>query len=228
MLQLNGQHSLKSGVLLLESRTIQIHCNQNREIVLSIIPGHFATSHSHVNYYIDMTGIKHHYRIAKQAAEFMAQQYVHSVPVDTIVCMDGCEVIGAFLAEELSKSGISSLNEGTDIKIITPEYPNGQLLFRDNVQDMVWNKNILLLVASATTGKTISRSLDCIRYYGGRIVGISAIFSAIPKINDVKIDSVFTSEDLPNYGTYPVSECPYCEKGQKIDAIINSFGYSKI
>lgn len=197
-------------------------------IVLNIIPGHFATSHSNVNYYIDMTGIKHHYKIAKQTAECMAQQYVHTVAVDTIVCMDGCEVIGAFLAQELSKSGISSMNEGTDIKIITPEYPNGQLLFRDNVQDMVWNKNILLLVASATTGKTISRSLDCIRYYGGRITGISAIFSAIPEIGNVKIDSIFTCEDLPNYCNYPVSECPYCQKSQKIDAIINSFGYSKI
>ncbi|XOQ44102.1 MAG: Orotate phosphoribosyltransferase [Clostridium sp.] len=212
----------------LESRTIQIHCNQNREIVLNIIPGHFATSHSHVNYYIDMTSIKHHCKIARQAADFLAQKYMNSVAVDTIVCMDGCEVVGAFLAEELSKSGIASLNDGADIKIITPEYPNGQLLFRDNVQDMIWNKNILLLVASATTGKTISRSLDCIRYYGGRIAAISAIFSAIPEINKIKIDSIFTSEDLPNYCTYPVSECPYCQNGQKIDAIINSFGYSKI
>jgi orotate phosphoribosyltransferase len=212
----------------MESRTIQVHCIQNREIVLNLIPGHFATSHSHVNYYIDMTGIKHKHKIAKLAAEVMAQKYISTVPVDTIVCMDGCEIIGAFLAEELSKSGISSMNVGTDLNVITPEFPNGQLLFRDNVQDMVWNKNILLLVASATTGKTINRSLECIRYYGGKIVGTSAIFSAISQISGVQVNSIFASEDLPNYRTYPVLDCPYCKNGQKIDAIVNSYGYSKI
>ena len=212
----------------MESKVVQIHCDKSLEIVLNVIPGHFATSHSHVNYYIDMTGIKHHCQIARQAAEFMAQKYVNSVAVDTIVCMDGCEVIGAFLAEELSKSGISSMNEGTDIKIITPEYPNGRLVLRDNVQNMVRNKNILLLVASATTGETIRRSLECIHYYGGRIAGVSAIFSAIPEIGNVAINSIFTSKNLPNYSTYSVSECPYCKNGQKIDAIINSYGYSKI
>ncbi|QAT49436.1 orotate phosphoribosyltransferase [Caproiciproducens sp. NJN-50] len=212
----------------MESRTIQVHCIHNREIVLNLIPGHFATSHSHVNYYIDMTGIKHKHKIAKLAAEVMAQKYVNTVAVDTIVCMDGCEVIGAFLAEELSKSGMSSMNVGTDLNVITPEFPNGQLLFRDNVQDMVWNKNILLLVASATTGKTINRSLECIRYYGGKIVGTSAIFSAISEISGVQVNSVFTSGDLPNYCTYPVLDCPYCKNGQKIDAIVNSYGYSKV
>lgn len=212
----------------MESRAIQVHCVHNREIVLKLIPGHFATSHSHVNYYLDMTGIKHRHKIAKLAAEVMAQHYVNSVPVDTIVCMDGCEVIGTFLAEELSKAGISSMNVGTDINVITPEYPNGQLLFRDNVQDMMWNRNILLLVASATTGKTINRSFECIRYYGGKIVGTSAIFSAISEIGGVKVNSIFTSGDLPNYCTYPVLDCPYCKSGQKIDAIVNSYGYSRI
>lgn len=213
---------------VMESRAVQVRCDKNRDIVLNLIPGHFATSHSHVNYYIDMTGIKHQQKIAKQAAEFMAERYVNSVSVDTIICMDGCEIIGAFLAEELSKSGVSSLNEGTDISIITPEYPNGQLLFRDNVQDRIWNKNILLLVASATTGKTINRSLECIRYYGGKIVGTSAIFSAIGETGGIEVNSIFASDNLPNYFTCSVLDCPYCQKGQKIDAIVNSYGYSKI
>ena len=212
----------------MESRAIKVRSDKNREILISIIPGHFATSHSHVNYYIDMTSIKHQHKIAKQAAEYMAQKYRNSTEVDTIICMDGCEVIGAFLAEELSQSGISSMNEGSDISVVTPEFPNGQLLFRDNVQKMIWNKNVLLLVASATTGKTIRRSLECIRYYGGKIVGTSAIFSAIGEAGGVPIDSIFTSGDLPNYCTYSVGECPYCQNRQKIDAIVNSYGYSKI
>lgn len=93
---------------------------------------------------------------------------------------------------------------------------------------MIWNKNILLLVASATTGKTIRRSLECIRYYGGKVVGTSAIFSAIGEIDGMQIDSIFTSADLRDYCNYSVNECPYCRDRQKIDAIVNSYGYSKI
>ena len=102
------------------------------------------------------------------------------------------------------------------------------MIFRDNIQQMIWQKNILLLVASATTGKTINRSLECIKYYGGNVVGISAIFSAITEMGGVHIDTIFTPEDVPNYQTYSFKDCPDCQQKRKIDAIVNSYGYSKI
>lgn len=209
----------------MESRSIQIQSGHNNKMSITIIPGHFATTHSHVNYYIDMTSIKHHHRMALQAAEAMAEMHANGEKIDTVICMDGCEIIGAFLAEKLA--GADEAN--TDINVVTPEFnSNGQLIFRDNLQKMIWGKNILLLVASATTGKTINRSLECIKYYGGKVIGISAIFSAIREMGGVKINSVFTSEDLPNYNTYGFQECPFCKERQKIDAIVNSYGYSKI
>ena len=107
-----------------------------------------------------MTGIKYHSLIAKQAGETMAQNYANNTSIDTIICMDGCELIGGFLANALSKSSLHGMNEKSDICVITPEFnPNGQIIFRDNIQPMVWEKRVLLLVASATTGKTINRSL---------------------------------------------------------------------
>ena len=102
------------------------------------------------------------------------------------------------------------------------------MIFRDNMQKSVWGKNILLLIASASTGKSIIRSLECIKYYGGNIVGISALFSAIADQYHVPIKAIFTPDDMPDYHTYKYDECPFCKKGQKIDAIVNSFGYSKI
>ena len=143
--------------------------------------------------------------------------------------MDGTEIIGAYLAQELSSAGIMSMNLHKSIYIITPEYnSNGQLIFRDNIQPMVNNKHVLLLLASATTGKTIAKSLECIQYYGGIIQGISAIFSAAKTICGHTINSLFTSKDLPDYMTYPQKDCPFCKQGRKIDAIVNSFGYSKL
>ena len=213
----------------MESRAIKIKSPKNCKISIKVIPGHFATNHSHINYYIDMTSIKHRHAMAYEAAATMAMKYENNTMIDTIVCMDGCEVIAAFLAHYLSKSGIMSMNDKSDISIITPEFnTNGQMIFRDNIQQMIWQKNILLLVASATTGKTINRSLECIKYYGGNVVGISAIFSAITEMGGVHIDTIFTPEDVPNYQTYSFKDCPDCQQKRKIDAIVNSYGYSKI
>jgi orotate phosphoribosyltransferase len=150
-------------------------------------------------------------------------------PIDTIVCLDGCEVIGAFLASELSRSGILSTNAHKTIYVVTPEFnSNGQMLFRDNLKPEIAGKNVLLLLASATTGKTIRNSIECIEYYGGILQGISAIFSAVDSIAGHRIDALFRPEDIPNYEAHPSHDCPMCKSGQSIDALVNGYGYSEI
>ena len=168
----------------METRIQEIAARGNRNVKIGVIPGHFAPNHSHVNYCVDMTRIKSFHRMAKSAAAELAKPYLTTTPIDTIICLEGTEMIGAFLANELAQPGTCILNGGNDISVITPETnANNQMIFRDNTQKMVWGKNILLLLSSVSTGKTINRSLECLRYYSGRLVGIAAIFSAIGESN---------------------------------------------
>lgn len=212
----------------MENRQIDITARNNKNVKLGLIPGHFATNHSHVNYFVDMTTIKTQYRAAREAAHELAKAYAHSKQIDTILCFEGTEMIGAFLAHELSdRSG--TMNAGQDIAVITPETNmNNQMIFRDNLQKHIYNKNILLLMSSVSTGKSISRSVDCLQYYSGKLTAIAAIFSALSDYQGIEIDKVFSSDDLPEYKTALPSECELCKKGAKVDAIVNSFGYSKI
>lgn len=213
----------------MEDRAVKIPSISDKNICLKIIPGHFTTNHSHINYYIDMTTTKTRHSEARNIARAMKQKYETSTIVDTIICMDGCEVIGAYLADELTKAGYISKNAHQTIYIVKPEFnSNGQMIFRDNVQPAINGKNCILLVASATTGKTISRCVECIQYYGGTIAGISAIFSAIDKVDNILVDTIFKDKDIPGYATYNQSECPYCKKKVKIDAIVNGYGYTKL
>ena len=213
----------------MESTVLSINCSYNTALTLKTHYGHFATNHSHINYYMDMTTLKVRHTDASNIARAMANEYVSTTVVDTIICMDGTEIIGAYLAQELTSAGIMSMNSHTSIYIITPEYnSNGQLIFRDNIQPMVKDKHVLLLLASSTTGKTIAKSLECIEYYGGIINGISAIFSAQKTICGHYIHSIFSKKDLPDYINSPPKECPLCKQGKKIDAIVNSYGYSKL
>ena len=208
---------------------IKIYSKAHPNIQLKAIPGHFVTPNSHVNYFLDMTTLKARLSEASMVARELGRQVMISTVVDTIVCIDGCEIIGAFLAEELTRAGIYSRNAHKTIYIITPEYTtSGQMMFRDNYLPMVKEKNVLLLLTSATTGKTVSKAIQTLTYYGASISGISAVFSAANSIAGMPVNSLFTTADIPDYMTYSSEKCTMCKEKKPIDAFANAFGYSKI
>lgn len=208
---------------------VRIPLKQNPNVVLKAIPGHFITPNSHVNYYLDMTTMKSRLSEASAAAQEISRMIEATTIVDTIVCMDGCEIIGAYLAEELSKAGIISINYHKTIYIITPETgSSGQFLFRDNLQPMIKGKNVLLLMASATTGQTIIKATQSLRYYGATVSGISAVFSAANSSMGIPIKSLFTIKDIPDYKAYDPEGCSLCRDKKEIDAFANAYGYSSL
>lgn len=199
------------------------------DVVLRVIPGHFVTPNSHVNYYLDMSMLKARQSEAQNAARAMAEAYLASTVVDTIVCLENCEIIGAYLAQELTKTGVLSMNAHKTIYIMSPEIDvSGQMIFRENLQSMIKDKHVLLLLATATTGNTMARAVDSITYYGGTITGISAIFSAVNKVRNVNVNALYTISDLADYRMSQPDMCPMCKEGKPIDAIANGYGYSKI
>ena len=186
----------------MENRKIEFR-SKTCNLHLSAYPGHFATKHSHINYFLDMTTLKIRQSNAEEAAKALVPLYKHNTVVDTIVCLDGTEVIGAFLAEKLTESGFFSYNQHKSIYIVTPEIDtDGQMFFRKNIQPMIKDRNIIILMASITTGITINRSWECIEYYGGKLQGISAIFSAISEYGNLPVNALFTTNDIPSYHTY--------------------------
>ena len=206
-----------------------IRSRLNPKLEVSVIAGHFATRHSHNNHYIDITRMKHEHTMAREAAVTLAQRYAYEKGVDTIVCLDGTQVIGTLLAQELTRAGYLSMNAHGTIYVVTPEYnSNSQMIFRDNIQPMIQGKHVIVLMASVTTGITIRKSMECISYYGGMLVGISAIFSAVDEVEGQPVNAVFHKDDIPDYQSCAMHDCPLCKEGRRIDALVNSFGYSKL
>ncbi|MBO6133932.1 MAG: phosphoribosyltransferase [Lachnospiraceae bacterium] len=203
---------------------------KNPNIILRVIPGHFVTRYSHINYYVDMTGMKSRQSEANAVAEEISTYYASSAIVDTIVCLDGCEVIGAYLSEKLTAAGTISMNAHKTIYIMAgPEYSiDGQMIFRENVRSLIKNKHVLVLLASATTGRTLQRVVNTIKYYGGTVTGISAIFSITDEVDGIPVTHIFNQHDLPDYESYSHGECKLCQSGTPVDAMVNSFGYSRV
>ena len=191
--------------------------------------GHFATSHSHINYFFDVTMQKSRLSEAKAIAEEILSYYQSTTIIDTILCLDGMQVVGTCLAEELTNNNFMNLNAHKTIYVITPEYTAGsQIIFRDNITPAITGKNVLILAASVVTGYTAKSAIEAITYYGGRVAGISSIFATVDKFMGYDVVSAFDPNDTPGYSSYAPHECPMCQGGQKIEGLVNSFGISKL
>ena len=191
--------------------------------------GHFATNHSHINYYIDITYQKTRLSEAKDSAYELVSHFINDTPVDTILCLDGTAVLGTCVAEELTKTGFRTINQHQTIYVVEPEYnANSQIIFRDNIKPMIKGKTVLILMASVTTGFTAKRSIEAIGYYGGQVAGVAAIYRAVDEVAGYPVRSIYSIKDFPDYESYDYRECPYCKQGQKLDALVNSFGISKL
>ena len=198
-------------------------------LYLRVAKGHFATGHSHINYYIDVTTQKTRLSEASAVAKQLVSYYNLSSIVDTILCLDGTEVIGTCLARELTRGSYINMNAHQTIYVITPEHTTGsQLIFRDNLAPMIEGKHVLILAASVTTGYTAASAIEAVKYYNGHISGISAIFATVDECNGYPVHSIFDPKDLDGYASFAAHECPLCKEGKKIDALVNSFGYSKL
>ncbi len=202
---------------------------KRKNLFLRVVKGHFATNHSHTNYYIDVAAQKSRLSEAKAVAQELASYYSYApVIIDTILCLDGMEVIGTLLANELTKNSINNINSHQSVYVVTPETVGAQMMFRDNIVPMIRNKHILILAVSVASGVTAQAAIEAVNYYGGNVVGISSIFATAEKCGDYDVNSVFNPHDLDGYFNTTAHECPLCKEKKKIDALVNCHGYSKI
>jgi len=207
----------------------KIKSKLNPQLEVDIYQGHFATKNCHNSHYIDITNMKHEHYMAREAAVTISKRYSYTKVIDTIVCVDGSEVIGSFLAYHMTKRGNYFINAKKHINVVPAEFDeSGRVIFRDNLGHMISGKNILLLISTVKSGKTIARVLECLDSYRAEVQGIATIFSTTETLHDLPVYSLFTTDDLPGYMCEDPKECAMCKAGKKIDAIANSYGISKL
>ncbi len=202
---------------------------KRKNLYLRVQRGHFATSHSHINYFIDVTMQKSRLSEAKAVAQELLSYYQSTTIIDTILCLDGMQVVGTCLADALTSNNFMNLNSHKTIYVVTPEHTAGsQIIFRDSIVPAIAGKNVLILAASIVTGYTAKSAIEAITYYGGRVAGISGIFATQDEYMGYDVVSAFNPHDLPEYGSFASHECPMCKRGERIEGLVNSFGFSKL
>ena len=56
----------------------------------------------------------------------------------------------------------------------------------------------------------------------------AAIFATIEQLGGLPVTALFNPKDLPGYASHDAQSCPWCRAGKRLDALVNSFGYSKL
>ena len=59
----------------MEDRMMKFYSKESNMLALHAMHGHFATSHSHINYYVDVTSIKTRVAEAKQAHMYCIREF---------------------------------------------------------------------------------------------------------------------------------------------------------
>ena len=230
----------------------KIYAKDNEKLALTVTKGHFSSDRFHVNYYIDMTTLKMRQANAEAVAKAMVKKYVNRIElsksfgiseellqqskafatkrtIDTIICMDGRAVNRPHVPHQLSSAGFNTTNIHKTSYVISPEFDSaGQMVVRENIKPMIKDKHVLVVLASAMSGHTIEKSLRCIESYGGIVEGISVIFGVVSEIEGHPVNAVFSVEDLPDFRLSDPHDCPDCKNHVKLDAIVNSYGYTPL
>ena len=213
----------------MDTRTFSVSLAKNPIIALNVTPGHFTTNNAHTNCYLDVSELKSDTAVARDVAREIAIPYLSTTLIDTIVCMEKMEVIGAYLAQELAQDGTSVMNTGKSIHVVSPvNNAYGKLIFPDSAAKWINGKNVLILIATVSSGRSLGITIECVNYYGGNVMGVSALYRASEDKTGVSVNCLFTSESIPDYKLFKPADCEMCKKGEKLEGIISYEGYSKI
>lgn len=77
------------AVKSIRDRMVKFYAKDDNTITLNATPGHFATSSSHINFYIDVTRLKVRANEAREAARSIKNKMLHHVTDSGYHCLHG-------------------------------------------------------------------------------------------------------------------------------------------
>jgi len=201
---------------------------RNENVFIHLVKGHFVSANNHINYYIGTSDVKHNHDVSVDTAMLLSEYYnSNEIQADTVLCLYETQALGAYLAHELSRPNMYRYDSKREIYVVGSEYDSsGNIIFRDNLVRMIKDKNVIVLISAITSGKTVERAMESVQYYGGNVIGISSVFSAVDDIKGIHVNTIFSGREIPEYRAYQSHDCPMCHEGTPVMAIVNSYGYS--
>lgn len=213
----------------MKDKTFTVSLSKNPSINVDVTLGHFTTNDYHINHFLHLDELKTNPSLAKEVAIELALPYLTSTLVDTIVCFEGTEIIGAYMANELSMEGTGVINSGKFIHVVTPTVNvDRKFMLPSSRQELVRQKRVILLVSTILSETFVNNIMEFITYYEGNLVGISSLFKAYPGEIGHEVHSLMDSSDVPGYKIYYPGKCDMCKEEQKLDGIIKNDGLTEI
>lgn len=165
----------------------------------AILEGHFLLSSGlHSQRYLQCARLLQYPTYAEEIGKELAKGYL-SKDIDLVI---GPALGGVIIAHEVARS--------LGVRSIFVERVNGEMMLRRGFRIMM-DERVLVVEDVMTTGGSIRETIQIVKSYGGRVVGVVVIVDrSVGKVDlGVPIHSLVTMEIM----TYPKERCPLCKDG---------------
>lgn len=93
---------------------------------------------------------------------------------------------------------------------------------------MIRDKHVLILTASVTTGISARKARSACSTTAAPPLGSAPFSAPSRRWTAPRCQAVFGPGDVTGYETYPSHDCPLCRSKNRLDALVNGYGYSKL
>ncbi len=180
--------------------------NEIYEILLKegcIKAGHFLLkSGKHSGFYCDMKYLSLKPRAMTEVCRLLANKIADAIPLSNIDVVVG-PAVGAIIPAYQIASILNKRNNFTEKK-------DGQMYFRNN--DNIFGKNVFVIEDVATTGGTIYQTIDAVKAFGGKVVGVGVIVDRSE--GRAAFNVPFVSGCEAKFTVYEPNDCKICKEAQ--------------
>ncbi|MDD2955337.1 MAG: hypothetical protein PHD67_03355 [Oscillospiraceae bacterium] len=177
-------------------------------LYLTVTREHAAEPGCHMNRRVGTAGLRHSGKLAREAARLLAAPYQAGALVELILCEQGCEVVGSFLACELSGGNALSLNRGCDIRVAAFRWEEERPVLLE--PEPLSGQSVLLLADRLFPP---DKALCCAQWAAAQeaaLSGVCALFGTPGKVGWRRVHCLFSAVEVPGFHFWPEEECPLC------------------
>ncbi len=188
-----------------------------------ITNNHFVyTSGKHGSVYIRKDMLYPHTNEVSKVGLLFAEKF-KDAEIDVIAG----PAVGGIILSQWTAYHLSKIANKDVLSVFTEKVSSPEQLFNKNqefkrgYEQLVKEKNVLIVEDLTTTGGSIKRVIDAVKNAGGNIISVCVMINRDPKlVNSTTLDVPFTQLGILEAEAFDENECPYCKNNRPINTVV--------
>ncbi|SRR5258708_1388091 len=174
------------------------------------------TSGRHSNAYINKDALYPHTKQTSRICELFAEKH-KELDIDVVAAPS----LGGIVLETWTAYHLSELKGKEILGVYTEKTPDKNQIFTRGYDQLIKNKNVLILEDLTATGGSVKKVIDSVRQVGGNVSAVCVMVNRDPQnITSDTIGAPFSSLAELEIESYEEADCPLCKKNVPINTTV--------